>query len=115
MCISISSLGMSDGSGYFFPVEKSLKFILLCLTSFFSNILKVHYTKDKSKNNLASILRISPFFVGEYEVAARNYPIRKLVMIIEYLREYDLKSKGVNNASASNSVLLKELVFKILH
>ena len=83
--------------------------------SFFSNILKIHYTKDKSKNNLASILRVSPFFVGEYETAARNYPIRKSVMIIEYLREYDLKSKGVNNASASNSELLKELIFKILH
>jgi len=83
--------------------------------SFFSNILKVHYTKDKSKNNLASVLRVSPFFVGEYEVAARNYPIRKSVKIIEYLRDYDLKSKGVNNASTSNSELLKELVFKILH
>jgi len=83
--------------------------------SFFSNILKVHYTKDKSKNNLAAVLRISPFFVGEYEVAARNYPIRKAVKIIEYLRDYDLKSKGVNNASASNSELLKELIFKILH
>ena len=85
------------------------------LYSFYSNILKVHYTKDKSKNNLASVLKISPFFVGEYETAARNYPIRKAVKIIEYLRDYDLKSKGVNNASASNGELLKELVFKVLH
>ena len=85
------------------------------LYSFYSNILKVHYTKDKSKNNLASVLKISPFFVGEYETASRNYPIRKAVKIIEYLRDYDLKSKGVNNASNSNGELLKELVFKILH
>ena len=83
--------------------------------SFFSNILKFHYTKDKSRNNIASVLRVSPFFVGEYEVAARNYPIRKSVKIIEYLRDYDLKSKGVNNSSTSNNELLKELVFKILH
>jgi len=83
--------------------------------SFFTNILKFHYSKDKSRNNIASVLRISPFFVGEYEVAARNYPIRKAVKIIEYLRDYDLKSKGVNNASTPNSELLKELVFKILH
>ena len=83
--------------------------------SFFTNILKYHYTKDKSRNNVASILRVSPFFVGEYEIAARNYPIKKSVKIIEYLRDYDLKSKGVNNASTPNSELLKELVFKILH
>ena len=83
--------------------------------SFFTNILKLHYTKDKSRNNIAAVLRVSPFFVGEYEVAARNYPIKKSVKIIEYLRDYDLKSKGVNNTSTSNSELLKELVFKILH
>jgi DNA polymerase-3 subunit delta len=83
--------------------------------SFFTNILKFHYTKDKSRNNVASILRISPYFVGEYEAAARKYDIKKSVKIIEYLRDYDLKSKGVNNASSSNSELLKELVFKILH
>ena len=85
------------------------------LYSFFSNILKVHYTKDKSRNNLAAVLRVSPFFVGEYEVAARNYNIRKTVEIIGYLRDYDLKSKGVNNVSVDNGGLLKELVFKILH
>jgi DNA polymerase-3 subunit delta len=83
--------------------------------SFFTNILKFHYTKDKSRNNIASILRVSPFFVGEYEIAARNYPIKKSVKIIEYLRDYDLKSKGVNNVSTANNELLKELVFKILH
>lgn len=83
--------------------------------SFYTNILKFHYAKDKSRNNIAALLRISPFFVSEYEVAARNYPIKKSVKIIEYLRDYDLKSKGVNNASTTNSELLKELVFKILH
>ena len=85
------------------------------LYTFFTNILKCHYATDKSKNNLAAILRVHPFFVGEYQTAARNYSIKKSVKIIEYLREYDLKSKGVNNSSTSNSELMKELIFKILH
>jgi len=85
------------------------------LYTFFCNILKYHYTKDKSRNNIAAVLKVNPFFVGEYQVAARNYPIKKAVKIIEYLRDYDIKSKGVDNASASESELLKELVFKILH
>lgn len=83
--------------------------------TFFTNILKYHYASDKSRNNVAAILRVSPFFVQEYELAARNYNIKKTVKIIEYLRDYDLKSKGVNNASTPQSELLKELVFKILH
>jgi DNA polymerase-3 subunit delta len=83
--------------------------------NFFTNILNYHYAKDKSRNNIASVLRISPFFVQEYQVAAKNYNIKKAVKVIEYLREYDLKSKGVNNTSATPGDLLKELVFKIIH
>ena len=85
------------------------------LYNFFSNVLKLHYTKDKSKNNVASVLRVHPFFVQYYHTAARNYSIKKAVKIIEYLRDYDLKSKGVNNSSTNNGELLKELLFKILH
>ncbi len=102
---------------YFAKNEKDHPLVVTIglMYSFFTNILKFHYTKDKSRNNVAAVLRVSPFFVSEYETAAQNYPIRKSVKIIEYLRDYDLKSKGVNNASTSNSELLKELVFKILH
>ena len=48
-------------------------------------------------------------------MASQKYSPKKLVKIISYLREYDLKSKGVNNASATDGELLKELIFKILH
>ncbi|MCB9361567.1 MAG: DNA polymerase III subunit delta [Flavobacteriales bacterium] len=85
------------------------------LYNFFTNILNYHYAKDKSRNNIASLLKISPFFVQEYQVAANNYSIKKAVKVIEYLRDYDLKSKGVNNTSATSGDLLKELVFKIIH
>jgi DNA polymerase-3 subunit delta len=53
--------------------------------------------------------------VGDYETAARAYPVAKLVDIISYLRDYDMKSKGWDNASANEGELLKELVYKILH
>jgi DNA polymerase-3 subunit delta len=85
------------------------------LYSFFTSVLKVHYAKDKSQNGLASTLGVHPFFVQDYKMAARNYPIKKAVKIIEYLRDYDLKSKGVNNTSTPQGELLKELIFKILH
>jgi len=102
---------------YFAKNEKEhpLVVTLSVLYSFFSNVLKLHYTKDRSKNNVASVLRVHPFFVQDYHTAAQNYPIKKSVKIIEYLRDYDLKSKGINNSSANNGELLKELLFKILH
>lgn len=93
------------------PIQASIAI----LYGFFTAVLKYHYTKDKSQNNVAAVLRINRFFVKDYEIAAKNYSIRKAVKIIEYLRDYDLKSKGVDNTSTSGGELMKELIFKILH
>jgi len=82
---------------------------------FYSKLLIYHYTEDKSKQNIASVLKVNPYFVADYVEAARNYPARKLVEIISLLREYDLKSKGYGGAAQEAGNLLKELTFKILH
>ena len=58
---------------------------------------------------------VNPFFVKDYEVGAKNYNAGKLKSIFSYLREYDMKSKGVDRGSATEGELLKELVFKIMH
>ncbi|MGD1846742.1 MAG: DNA polymerase III subunit delta [Salibacteraceae bacterium] len=85
------------------------------LYNFFSKILTYHFLKDKSERSVASALRIHPFFVKDYQTASRYYNPRKTVEIIGSLREYDLKSKGWNNASTPDGELLRELVYKILH
>lgn len=95
--------------------EHPIQATIAVLYMFFTAILKYHYTKDKSPRNIASALKINPFFVKEYQLAAQNYNIKKAVKVIEYIRDYDLKSKGVNNVSSSSGELTKELVFKILH
>ena len=61
------------------------------------------------------MLGVNPFFVKEYEIAAQNYNIKKTVEVIALLREYDLKSKGLENVSGSDGDILKELVYKIMH
>ncbi len=102
---------------YFAKNEKEhpIQMVISTLYGFFTKILIYHYTPDKSNKNIASQLGINPFFVGEYNTAAKNYPIKKAVKVIEYLREYDLKSKGVDNTSTSGGELMKEMVFKIMH
>lgn len=97
------------------PKDNPLVVTLVSLHSFFSKLLMYHFTPDKSKGGIASALGVNPFFVGDYERAARNYPVQKLRYIVGELRDYDLKSKGIENASVPDGELLKELVFKILH
>jgi DNA polymerase-3 subunit delta len=85
------------------------------LYGYFCKLLAYQFLADKSKASVASGLGVNPFFVADYERAAKNYSVGKLKSIFGYLREYDLKSKGVDRGLATEGELLKELVFKILH
>ena len=95
--------------------ENPLVKVIPSLYSYFTKVLLYHYLPDKSRNNAASALSVNPFFIQDYQTAAKNYPLHRLVAVISYLREYDLKAKGLENASATDGELMKELVFKILH
>jgi len=97
------------------PKENPLIKTVTILFSYFSKILIYHQLKDKSRNSVAAALSVNPFFVQDYQTAARSYSYQKLTSIISLLREYDLKAKGVDNVSTTDGELLKELLFKILH
>ena len=85
------------------------------LFTFFSNLLMYHYLPDKSQATVARELGINPYFVKDYQAAARRYPAGKVFLIMGYLRETDARLKGINNPSAKDADLWKELVFKIMH
>lgn len=89
--------------------------IISILYNFFSKLLIVHSTNDKSDNNIASVLRVNRFFVRDYLAAARIYPPNKVISVIHDLRHADLQSKGVNAVNLPEEQILKELIFKIMH
>lgn len=97
------------------PKDNPITLSIASLFGFFSKLLTFHYLTDKSKNNVASVLKINPYFVKEYENSASKYNVAKTVQIISLLRTYDMKSKGYGDPGTEPGDLLKELVFRILH
>lgn len=97
------------------PKDNPITLTIASLFSYFSKLLTYHYLRDKSKNNVASALKINSFFVKDYEAAASVYNVAKTVRVISLLRSYDMKSKGFGDLSSEPGDLLKELIFKILH
>lgn len=89
--------------------------IINSLFSFFQKVIIYHFLEEKNTQSTASALKINPFFVRQYQDAAKKYSKKDLFIIFQYLKEYDLKSKGVKNKSTQQGELLKELTFKILH
>ncbi len=98
------------------PKKNPLVVVISTLYNFYSKVYQAHFLKGISDDALALNLKIgSVYFVKDYKLAARNYPLPKTEEILHLLSEYDLRSKGLNNNSVGPGELLKELVFKILH
>lgn len=94
------------------PKANPIVLVLGNLNNFFSKVLAYHYVKDKS--SAARELGVNPYFLKDYEQAARNYNLGKVFQVVSYLREYDLKSKGVDS-NTDHGGLMRELMFKIIH
>lgn len=102
---------------YFADNKKSnpLVLVLAQLFKYFSDLMMYHYLPDKSQSVVASELKINPYFVKDYQKAAQSFGAWKTMNIISFIRETDARSKGIDNPSADEGELLKELVYKILH
>ncbi|WP_309610083.1 DNA polymerase III subunit delta [Flavobacterium sp.] len=83
--------------------------------SFFIKLLKYHGLKDRNPNNVAKVLGVSPFFLKDYDLALRNYPMKKVSQIVATMRDIDVKSKGVGANALPNHDLLKEMLVKIFN
>jgi DNA polymerase-3 subunit delta len=51
----------------------------------------------------------------DYDIALKNYPMKKVSAIVAALRDIDVKSKGVGANSLSTHDLLKEMLVKIFN
>lgn len=89
--------------------------VVAMLYTYFQKLFLYHFLTDKSKQGVASKIGVPVGFVYKYKQAAANYPTKKLSKIMHDLRVYDLKAKGLDNASTSSGELLRELIFKITH
>ena len=92
-----------------------LQMVIPVLYSYFSKLLVYSTLKDKNSANVAKVLRIPPFVVGDYAKAGQLYPYGKLRRIIGYLREMDRKVKGIDVDKMETDALMREMIFKTLH
>ena len=97
------------------PKEHPLQMLSVVLHNYFMKVFLYHQMKGSNQNTIASVLGINPFFVKDYQQAARTFPPQKIKSIIAEIRQLDLKSKGLGSTDAQSYGPFKELVFNILH
>lgn len=97
------------------PNDNPIFMTIVVLYGYFTKLLKLHFSKDKDKNTIATMLGVNPYFVNDYLVAARNYSWTECMRCIEVLREFDLRSKGYNSSSdITQKELYKEMICRIM-
>lgn len=97
------------------PKEYPLVMTTGLVFGFFVQLLKYHGLKDKNPKNIAAAIGVNPYFLKEYDLAVKNYPMRKVSQIVGALRDIDVKSKGVGANALPQSDLLKEMLYKIFN
>lgn len=105
------------------PKDNPLLVTISALFTHFQRIFILNYQKwyvrrkgtpMPSDMELARMLKLpTAFFLKEYQQASGLYPNNKVFAILGLLREYDLKSKGMNTGQADHGELLQELLLKI--
>lgn len=98
------------------PKDAPLVVIISSLYGYFSKLFMFHFVKDKPVADQVKTMGLrSDWFLKEYQAAGRHFSRSHTEGVIGILKEYDLKSKGVNSDGVPDGELLKELVYKILH
>ena len=97
------------------PKSNPLIPIVALLYSYYSKILLVHHSKDKSDRSIASKLKVNPLFAKDYTIDAKNYKLGSTILAIQAIHKADLQSKGIEGGSATQGQILKELIFNIMH
>ncbi len=93
-----------------YPVQQSITMMF----DFFQKVLYYKDIQQLSDQEAAAKLGIHPFFLNDYKTCSKNYSRIQLINNIHLIREYDIKSKGVDNTAEPHE-LLKELVTKIVY
>ncbi len=97
------------------PKKNPIVVTLSVLYNLFSKLLIYHNFKHNSPQTIAKKLGVNPYFVKDYQKAAKNYNLKNAVNALNVLREVDIKSKGYKNPSVPDNDLLKELVYKLCY
>ncbi|MBN3581866.1 DNA polymerase III subunit delta [Algoriphagus aestuarii] len=102
---------------YFIQNPKSHPLIPLfaLMYNYFSKLALIHQARGASEDQVAALIGVPRFVAKEYLQSARNYKLGKVIDVFSYIKEADLRSKGVDSGSMTDAEILRELVYKILH
>lgn len=88
--------------------------LVLTLSSLHSYFQKLLLLKGVANpKSAAATIGVSPYFLKEYEAAAKRFNMRQLSAAMRYVFEADLKSKGIGGVNSRPEEILETLLLRL--
>lgn len=88
--------------------------MLTSLFNFFSDLMILYYTPDKSERSIMNVMKLkAPIQAKRYIAGLQNYNAFKVIEIIHAIRDFDCRVKG-NGSRRDEYQLFHELMYHIL-
>ncbi len=112
-----NSIKCSKIINYFVSNEKKypIQQLIVYMYSFFSKLLVIKTKNINNPDNISSAISVHPYVAKNYIKAMRNYNTNELFIIINFIRELDLISKGLKQIKSDYKSLMAQLIFKVFY
>ncbi|MGZ5191307.1 MAG: DNA polymerase III subunit delta [Flavisolibacter sp.] len=96
------------------PKAAPLQLIFPSLYNYFSKVQMIYGLPARDEKSVASAIGVNFYFVKDYLQTALKYNNQEIEKLILLLHQYNLKVIGINDGVTSDSMLLKEMVVKMI-
>ena len=107
------NIGDAQKICHYFSLHPRQHPVIVTLSSlhlFFMQLLKYHGLENHNPNHVSRVLRIRPFLIKEFQIAAKRFPMKSVSLILEKLRCADMNCKGIGIHSISEKAVLRQLI-----
>ena len=94
------------------PKEHPVQMITGILFNFVNNLIQYHSLRGKAEKQIASALKVHPYFLKQFSSAARHYDLNSAHNMLGELLEFDRKCKGVIASQSNDYEHLREWLIK---
>ena len=94
-----------------FPIQQ----LIIYMYGFYSKLLVVKSKNISNPDTISSEISVHPYVARSYARAIQNYSLNELFMIISFIKELDLVSKGLKQLKADNKALMGQIIYKLFY
>jgi DNA polymerase-3 subunit delta len=94
-----------------FPIQQ----LIIYIYGFYSKLLVVKSKNLSNPDTISSEISVHPYVARSYARAMQNYTLNELFMIISFIKELDLVSKGLKQLKADNKALMGQIIYKLFY